>query len=129
MVQRAGSVVVPSGAHPWPHEIEAAEALAAAGRSVEFVSEVIGKQVKTADIQMDGNLWEIKSPESGSLRALQKNLRRALHQASRVVIDVRRMKGLSDEVVVRELFRLSKEFKSLKRLIVIKKDGTIIDIK
>lgn len=126
---REGKVVIPNGARPWPHEIDAAEALAADGRMVEFVPEIVGRQVKTADVQMDGNLWEIKSPESGSLRALQKNLRRALHQARCVVIDARRMKGLSDSTVERELLRLSGEFRSLRKLLFIKKDGTVVDIK
>lgn len=129
MGYREDRVAIPSGAHPWPHEIEAAKALASAGRLVEFIPETKGKQVKTADIQMDGNLWEIKSPESNSLRALQKNLRKALHQASRVVIDTRRMKGISDDLSEHELTKLSREFKSLKKLVLIRKDGTVVDIK
>lgn len=128
MAIREGKVTILDGAHPWPHELNAANALAATGHSVVFLPETKGKLVKSADIEMDGNLWEIKSPESSSLKALQKNLRKALHQSSRVVIDARRMKGVSDLAAERELIKLAKEFRSLKRLILIKSSGTV-DIK
>lgn len=67
-------------------------------------------------------------PKSKSLIALQKNLHKALHQAKCVVIDSRRMKSVRQRDIEQELRRLAPKFKSLKKPILIKDDGSIIDV-
>ena len=74
MVVRIGDVVVPSGTSAWPHELATAKALAMAGHDVEFLPRIDGKAVKSADVLMDGVVWEMKSPTSTSVKSLQKQV-------------------------------------------------------
>ena len=129
MGEKMGHVIVPAGAEPWPHEMRCARALAASGRDVEFLPLTVGEGAKSADIQMDGIVWEIKSPETSSLKSLQRVLRRAGHQSSNVIIDTTRATKLSDASIVRELERLAPLTKSIRRLVVITKSNAIIDVK
>ena len=78
---------------------------------------------------MDGVVWEIKCLETDKLATVEKKVRKALHQSRNAIIDSRRMRGLKTSDVERKLRTLANELKSLKRLILISKDGTVIDIK
>ena len=54
-----GTVVVPAGVKPLPHERATAESLAAAGRDVEFIrATTMGR---TPDALVDGVRWELKA--------------------------------------------------------------------
>lgn len=58
--RKKGGVVVPIGAYPEDHERETAHFLANLGHDVTFLVASRTKGVKTADIMMDGVLWEMK---------------------------------------------------------------------
>lgn len=128
MAEKRGKIIIPANVNVWPHELDTAKALAVAGKTVEFIQPIEGQRVHTPDIQMDGVAWELKAPESGSSNALQKNLRRALHQSCNIIIDCRRMKTGTSQHVERELRQQATKSRSLKRLLLVRRDGSIVDI-
>lgn len=77
---------------------------------------------------MDGVVWEMKSPTSTSVRSLQKVLRRAGKQSHNVVVDIARMKGVSDRDAQRELTRLMPLVASVQRLRMVTKARGVVDI-
>lgn len=112
-----GRVIIGPGANVWPHELKTAEALAVAGFTVEFVRRSEQKRVHSADVLMEGELWEFKAPTSDKASAIDKNVRKALHQAKCVVFDSRRMKRVSDAQVERELHKSAAVLRSMRHLI------------
>ena len=64
-------------------------------------------------------VWEVKSPSSGNIRVVQKHIRAALHQSRDVVFGSRRMKGLSDDAVEREVRKWTASLTSVRRMLYI----------
>lgn len=83
----------------------------------------------SADVYIDGVVWEMKAPSSTQLRRVQRNLRRAVHQSSYVMFDSRRMKKIPDTAIERELRKWAKEMKELKGLLFVNRHGTVLSIK
>lgn len=127
MPQKQGKIIVAPDVNVWPHEMDTARALAKAGLTVKFIRRSEEQRTTSADVTIGGIDWEIKSPRSGKARMIEQNLRRALRQSSSVVFDSRRMKGVPDAVVERELRKCGAELKSLKRLIMVDRHGKIIE--
>ena len=128
MGAKTENVMIPSGTNVWPHELATAKALAMAGHNVEFLPRIDGKKVKSADVLMDGVVWEMKSPTSTSVKSLQKVLRRAGRQSHNVIVDTARMRGVSDKAVQRELVRLLPLVASVHRLRLVTKARDVFDI-
>jgi len=124
--QNTARITVAFGRDIWEHELKAANVLLRYGYTVCFLPE--DKRLKSADILLDGVEFEIKSPVSGKLSAVERNLKEASRQAENIVLDARRMKGLRDENVQRFLSTKLKLQKSIKRLLFINKKGELIDI-
>lgn len=112
----------------WPHEASAIQLLKASGRSVTRIPRSREPGERTADIVVDGEIYEMKSPTASSTRALERNVRRALHQAQRVVIDGRRMSKMSNQKLEHELTKMAGQIRSLRALLLITHDGRVIDI-
>lgn len=129
MTSRAGKIIIPPDVNVRPHEIETARALARSGLTVEFIRRSEGQHAASADLLIDGDEWEMKAPTSSSMKALQRNLHKALHQSSRVIIDVRRMKGIPSHAMERELRVLTGKFRSLVQLKMVDRRGNVLDIK
>ncbi|MEF2672892.1 hypothetical protein, partial [Adlercreutzia sp.] len=72
--------------------METAKALALAGYDIVFVDRPGKQGERVADILMDGDTWEMKSPRSDSLKAIEGNVKRARNQSPCVVLDSRRMR-------------------------------------
>lgn len=102
--------------------------MAVAGFTVEFLRRSEGAGVKSADIIMNGVAWEMKAPRTANLKKIQRVLRRASSQSRNVIIDCIRLDGLSDDAVERELRKLKPLVKSVKRIILVTKTRTVIDI-
>lgn len=84
------------------------------------------KGMNTPDIELDGVVWEMKSPTGGGELTIKHNLARAKRQSRNIIVDLRRCK-LSDEQAVKDLlhhFRLSKRLRQMK---IIKKDEELLD--
>jgi hypothetical protein len=129
MKNEMGKIIIAPGLNIWPHELKTAKTLAAAGFTVEFIRRSEEPRRTSADVKINGAEWEIKSPESDNLKAVQRNLHRALKQSNNVIFDCRRMKRLPSEVIEREVRTQAKALRSLKRLIFISKKGKVVDIK
>lgn len=101
-----------------------AKILALAGYRVEFIPEAT---IKTPDIYLGRTAYEIKSPISDKINAVERNLTRALAKCQNIIFDSSRMK-VRDDQIMRELIRRRREGKGLKKLLFINKRGMIIDI-
>ena len=119
-----GKVVIPAGANPWPHEKRVAKILALAGYYVEFIPET---NIGTPDIYLGRTIYEIKSPISDKVDAIERNITRALKKSPNIIFDSSRMK-VRDKQVMRELIKRRRAGKGLKKLLFINKKGMIIDI-
>ena len=122
---KIGMVIIPDGADPWPHEKRVAKILAASGHCVEFIPE---SGMKTPDIYLDGVMYEIKSPVSDKVDAVERNIVRALVKCQNIVFDSSRMK-VRDYRIIGELIRIRKAGKGVKKLIFVNKQREVIDIK
>jgi hypothetical protein len=125
-------IVIP-GNHPnppEPHEIEIAKLLVDHfGYIVEFIIPIDGYKIKTADIVMNGLLWEIKSPIGKSRRHLvNAQFDRASKQSKNIIFDGRRT-PLDDEFMMKQIrFEISRR-SSLRRVIFITKSEIIVEMK
>lgn len=70
----------------------------------------------SADVAVNGLVWEMKAPKADNARAIDRNLRRALHQSPNIIFDSHRMKKLPDAVIERELRKYAQEMRSIKHL-------------
>lgn len=118
-----GKVIIPADTKPWPHELRAASLLASHGHTVEFIG--ASNIAKTADFIIDGTTFELKSPVSKNISAVERNLKRATKQSCNIVFDSSRMKSVRDSKVRSVLVAKAKEQVSIKRLIYINKSGEI----
>jgi hypothetical protein len=129
MGEKDGQIILPARVNVWPHELDTARALARSGRDVEFLVKGVGDREKSADILMEGIVWEIKSPRASNIKAVERNVKRARNQASNVIVDSHRMKGVPDAAIERELRRCAREIKGLKRLLFVDRHGIVTVIK
>ena len=123
-----GHIIIPRGLNVWPHELNTAQALAADGHNVEFVKKSNAEGERTADIVMDGLLWEMKAPTASHVQAIERNIRRACLQSENVILDARRMRSIPPYALEREARACVKRIAKLKRLIFIDRTGRPIDI-
>jgi hypothetical protein len=125
---KAGSYTVLNGANVWPHELNTARALMKFGYVIEFRPATNGQKVRSADVYMDGELWEFKSPISDKLAAVERNLKRSKNQADCVVFDSRRMKKLPDEAIRREVKVKFAKTRHIEKMLYVARDGKIVKI-
>jgi hypothetical protein len=128
MKKITGNITRPADCDVWPHEMKTALALAAAGHDVRFVRKSDHPNVRTADLIMDGAVWEMKAPKSSNIKAVQRNLRRGLGQSRNIIFDSRRMKGVPDAAIERELRKWGRELRTLDHLIMVNRHAEVIDI-
>lgn len=130
MATREGKIIIQSGANVWPHELKTAEALAAAGYSVEFIRRSEEQRVTSADVIIGGVIWEMKAPKASNMKAVEKNLRKAMDQSDCAIFDSRRMKGIPDHAIERELrICAAGRVKKLRRLLFVNRKSQVIGIK
>lgn len=117
---------------PKPHEKKAARIIA-----LEYRSDILF--IRKTDscspdilIKRTNEIWEIKSPLGDGKRTIDNNLREASDQAKNVFLDLSRIKMSQEKAVSKAKNFVYGKWKHrchLKRLRVILKNGTIIDIK
>lgn len=123
-----GNITFGAESNIWPHEMETAKALALAGYDIVFVDRPGKQGERVADILMDGDTWEMKSPRSDSLKAIERNVKRARNQSPCVVLDSRRMRKVPDAAIERELRRCAKTIKGIRRLLLVGRHGSVTTI-
>jgi hypothetical protein len=126
-----GIIIVPPGVFMNVHEKMAVDFLATKiGNDITFLVPERRKGARTPDIEMNGLRWEIKSPTGKSSRTIENNLRIAIKQSPNIVIDLRRMDGrIPTSKLLKEVEHRFNNAKSIKRLIVITRLETYIDLK
>lgn len=118
-----GSVTVPDGANPEPHELATAETLSDHGLHVVFNPQVYGKGKKNPDATIDGDIWEFKAPDGSSEKnTISSQFKRAGKQAPRLVLDLRRC-ALDDGIAVQQAVRRFTGSVKINEMIVIDHDG------
>lgn len=122
-----GKVTKPANTHPWPHEERVADILALAGHAVEFIPE---GTIGTADIYLDGVIYEIKSPKTRNTNTIEHRLKDAIrNQSYNLIIDSSRIKDMPDPVFQNWLIKRCRLQPQIKNMLFINKKGQIIDIK
>lgn len=130
MLKPKGKIIIEAELNVWEHELHTAEALANAGYTVEFVRKSEIDYEKTADTLINGIPWEFKSPRASNMKAVERNLRRGVDQSVCIVFDSRRMKGIPDKAIERELRTCAlSRIKKLQHLLFVNRKGEVIDIK
>jgi hypothetical protein len=128
MSKQLGKYIVPVGANVWRHEELTAKALIQYGHVVEFIVESKRKGENTADCYIDGEKREMKAPKGGTLKSVERNLKRGRWQSDKIVFDSRRMKKVPDKAIERELRQRIKEISNLSRIKFVNRHGKIVDI-
>ena len=109
-----------------PHEVATLDFLVSAGKTVKLVPTTF--HYKTADIRMDGRVWEIKSPKSAGKYTIEHAIEAASKQSESVILDLRRSK-MPEQKALAKIERELKFRSKLKRLLVITKDERLLDKK
>lgn len=129
MNKRQGNITAPSSLNIQSHEMDTARAIADAGHDVTFVHRSWGNRVTSADVVIDGVVWEMKSPQASDRKAIERNLRKACKQSTSIILDSQRMKGASDQEIEKRLRGICPHIKAIRRLRFINRERRIIDIK
>lgn len=122
-------VIIPDNIKPAPekHEVEVAWILARNFKCiVEFLKPVAGYRMKTADIVMNGIIWEIKSPQGKSLKSTTKRQFKGLKQSRSLIIYTART-NLDDNLIIEQI-KKEKTYHRINQLIVVTKDKRVLDI-
>ncbi len=129
--KRIGTIIVPPGVFMGRHEKLTVDYLATnLGYDVTFLVPNRNRGAKTADIEMNGLHWEMKSPRGKSSRTIENNLRLALHQSPNIILDLRRMDGrIPTHKLLKEIERRFNDAKVIRHIIVITRQETHIDFK
>jgi hypothetical protein len=125
---KRGEILIPAGVDIWPHEMSTAQALAAAGKDIEFIKPAKRHHAKSPDILMDGLMWEIKSPKTDKLTSIERNHKRASKQADCIIIDSRRVHKLKDASIQTFLVAKLRQQKTIKKVIFVNRKRQLIDI-
>lgn len=110
---------------PEKHEYETARYFADRGHDIVFIPPNNSPKTHTPDFMMDGVAWEVKCPQGKSRRTLENNFRNARLQSDSIIFDLRRS-NLPEEKSLVELEHRFKQKKDVKRLLIIKKNGSIL---
>lgn len=125
---KGGKIIIPPFLYPEKHELETASFFANTGKDVEFLKPSNTKGSKTPDIKMDGILWEMKTPMGKSKNTIFNALRRAVKQSENVIIDLRLTKVPDEQAVKNLRFSIAK-IRSVKRVVVVTKEDTLLVLK
>jgi hypothetical protein len=124
-------VIISQSISPPPEEYEISAAWILARHyqcAIEFLKPLDGYKMKTPDFVMNALEWEMKSPNGNAKRTIRNNLDLAKTQSPNIIIDTRRTR-LSDERIEEELRRQCEIKKRIYRLLMITKDGRVVEIK
>ena len=108
------------------HEMSTVVFLTQQGFDVALIPPQRLKGAHTPDIHMQGLDWEMKRPKGQSAHTIKRAFKTASRQSVNIIFDLRSSK-MPDEVNLPKLEKEFADLRSVRRLIIITKDGTIID--
>ncbi len=112
---------------PRDHEMYAATILA----NKYFYNDITFKRpnrLKTPDLIVGKEHWEIKSPQGNSKNTIQNNMKLAGKQSKNIVIDLSRTKMPSSQAIARIQCYAKQYPRQFKRIVIILKNQKCIDI-
>ena len=113
---------------PERHEYETAKYFARLGFDIIFIKPRAIKGIHDPDFFMKGRKWETKSPKIYSKPSFEYNFKKAQKQSEHIIFDLRRLSAVDSQKYSKELTKWSTATKK-KTLLVITKDGKLLDIK
>ena len=116
-----------NGVHLEVHEYDTIYCLASFGFDVEVIVPTNTPKTHNADYLINGSLWEAKSPIGGSTSCISRQFHKASKQADKMILDLRRIKMGAVKSRCEAISRFEKA-KGIKRLIMITKDGRMLDL-
>ena len=120
-----------SGCNPLfltPEKLSAASIIATHyNTSITFISP--HPRIHTPDIVFFDTLWKIKSPIGRSFRSIERQIKRALPYSGSIIFDARKIAISVEEIQARLAQLATQRAGTIRHLILIRKDGTIIEIR
>ena len=120
--------ITPNGVSLEKHENETVVYFTNLGYDVELIPPSGTPGSFRPDFTMNGLDWEMKSPQSDGSRTIEHAVRSAARQSENIVIDLRRSR-LNEKRALSQLKFHSIKRTNIKRLVVILKSNTHIDMK
>ncbi len=108
------------------HEQATVEFLLRHCTQIELISPNKSAGVRTADIKMAGQEWELKSPKGKGKYLLQNTIHKALRQSPNIVVDLRRI-NMPEQKALAELEKIWLTSKSIRKLKIITKGRRLLD--
>lgn len=118
--------ITPNGVVLHTHENATVVFLTGQGFDVELLPPVQRKGARTPDIRMRGLDWEVKCPVSNGKYTIEHSFRAALKQSPYIIFDIRSSK-IPQEKCVAEIERRFRNFKKVKRVMIITKQQKLLD--
>ena len=116
-----------NGIKPEPDEEKTIEYLITFGFDIDFIRPMSTKGAKNPDVFMMGSIWEIKTPSSSSESTIKLRFRTASGQSSKIIFDLRGVKK-DPEKVQKQITELFLEDGGVRRMMIINKDGRLLDL-
>ena len=110
-----------------PHEESTILYLSQFGFDIELIRPSSTKKSNNPDILIMGTIWEIKGPESSNKTTIKNRFRKASKQSTKIVFDLRKVRKDVNKVE-KQVFQLFKGDGKIRRMMIIEKDGTLLDI-
>jgi hypothetical protein len=124
-----GKITKQIGAYPDFSEQMVADLLALErGKDIEFIKPDTRYKVHTPDINMGGERWEIKCPESNKMDKVRRNIDTAANQSANIILGTFDT-NIPDEKIIRFTTKYVKNRKKIKKVIIVTKHKKVIDIK
>lgn len=114
--------------HLEAHEYDTIYFLASFGFEIEVIRPTNTPRTHNSDFLIGGAIWEAKSPEGAGNSTIARQFHKASKQSDRMILDLRRIKMQPSKAEHEAMIRFEKS-KSIKRLILITKDGRLLDIR
>jgi hypothetical protein len=127
MKKAEGVKIVPAGVFPEKHEHETADFFLMMGKDVRFIKPSRTKGSKTADVEIDGVKWEMKSLSGKSKRSIGDKLSKASRQSVNIIMDMRHFQR-SDNYIMVEIEKQFKIRRKIKRIWLISKSQQLVDL-
>ena len=125
-MKKQGRRITANGVLLQQHEMSTVVFLTQQGFDVALIPPQRRKGAHTPDIHMQGLDWEMKRPKGQSAHTIKRAFKTASRQSVNIIFDLRSSK-MPDEVNLPKLEKEFADLRSVRRLIIITKDGTIID--
>jgi len=129
--KKSGTVIVPNNLPVPPTENEMNIAMIVSSHyhsDVEFIIPIDDYKRKSADILMNGVVWEIKCPTGKSKSTIQNQFRKGSKQSVNLILDSRHTK-LKYEIIEKRVLVELRNRPYLKKVILIDKFAKIVEIR